>query len=119
MNRAAFVLAAVIPAWLASARADAAVDFQRDVRPILSDYCFKCHGPDDNARKGKLRLDRRDDAVKGGRSGPALVPGKPDVSELIKRVTSTDEGDVMPPPSSKKQLTAAQIRTLRQWIAEG
>src|SRR4051794_20747846 len=119
MNRASLVLAAVISASLACSRADAAVDFQRDVRPILSDLCFKCHGPDDGARKGKLRLDRREDAIKGGRNGPAFVPGKPDASELIKRITSEDESDVMPPPSTKKKLSAAQVRILRQWISEG
>ncbi|HKB42143.1 MAG TPA: DUF1549 domain-containing protein, partial [Gemmataceae bacterium] len=119
MNRAAFVPLAALAICLAPARASAAVDYQRDVRPILADTCFKCHGPDDNARKGKLRLDSRAGALKGGRNGPAIVPGKPDDSELVKRLTSDSPSEVMPPPSTGKKLSPAQIRALRQWIAEG
>ena len=89
MNRTATALA-VLAAFSAPARA---VDFQRDVRPILADHCFKCHGPDEKARKGKLRLDVRDDAVKGGRSGPAIVPGKA-AGELLARVTTADHKHV-------------------------
>jgi hypothetical protein len=94
----------------------APVDFNRDVRPILSGQCFACHGPDEKARKAKLRLDVREDAVKAG----AVVPGKPDESELLKRIATTDADLQMPPPASKKPaLTAAQVATLKQWIAEG
>src|SRR5438094_2345663 len=82
------------------------VDFQRDVRPLLSRHCFKCHGPDDKARKAKLRLDVRETAMKGGRSGePAVVPGKPDDSELVRRIFAADETEVMPPPSTKNPLS--------------
>src|SRR5205823_11394752 len=92
----------------------------RDVRPILSQHCFKCHGPDDTARKAKLRLDTREAALAGGRSGdPAVVPGKPGESELVRRISSDDETEVMPPPVARKPLTAAQKEILKQWVAAG
>ena len=72
----------------------AAVDFNRDIRPLISDRCFLCHGPAESTRKGGLRIDHRADAVKAG----AIVPGKPDDSELIKRVFSSSTDDRMPPP---------------------
>jgi len=110
----------VVAAALGSPTLAAPVDFQRDIRPILADNCFKCHGPDEGARKGKLRLDTRDAALAGGRSGDdAIAPGKPDASPLLERILSTDAGRVMPPPASKKELTKAQIDLLRRWIAEG
>ena len=74
-------------------------DFARDVRPLLSQYCFKCHGPDEKTREGALRLDDRASALAGGDSkSPAIVPGKSIASELIKRITSKDPDSVMPPP---------------------
>jgi hypothetical protein len=97
------------------ARADGKLDFNRDVRPILSDKCFACHGPDTSKVKGKLRLDVRDIAVKRG----AFVPGKPDESELIRRIVAADADEMMPPPKSNKHLTAAEKQTLKRWIAEG
>ncbi|HUR52683.1 MAG TPA: PSD1 and planctomycete cytochrome C domain-containing protein [Gemmataceae bacterium] len=110
-----FSLAIVLALSAAPARS-APVDFNRDVRPILSGQCFQCHGPDEKARKAKLRLDIRDDAVKAG----AIVPGKPDESELLKRIVSTDAETRMPPGASKKPpLTVAQVATVKQWIAEG
>ena len=100
--------------------ADDAPDFSRDVRPILSQHCFKCHGPDDKARKGGLRLDIRDSATKEAKSGAvALVPGQPDKSELVARIFSTDEDELMPPPSVKRTLTPEQKDTLRRWVAAG
>ncbi len=97
-----------------------APDFSRDVRPILSQHCFKCHGPDDKARKGGLRLDIRESAMKEAKSGGlALVPGKPDQSELVARIFTKDEDEVMPPPSTKRVLTPEQKDTLRRWIAAG
>src|SRR5438445_5519605 len=73
-------------------------DFSREVRPILSSKCFACHGPDEAARKGKLRLDVREFALKAAKDGALpIVPGKPTESEIIKRVTTSDEDDVMPP----------------------
>lgn len=94
--------------------ADGPVDFNHDVRPILSQYCFKCHGIDDKSRKAKLRLDVREAATRAGSSDEiAIVPGKPDQSEIIKRIVSNDEDEVMPPPSMKVKLTDAQKQTLR------
>jgi hypothetical protein len=96
------------------------ISFNRDVRPILAEHCFHCHGMDEKNRKGRLRLDERDAALKGGRSeGPAIVPGKPNESALIKRVTAHDDDMVMPPPKVKNPLNAKQIGNLKQWIAEG
>ena len=90
-------------------------NFNRDVRPILAENCFACHGPDSASRKADLRFDRRDVAVKAG----AIVPGKPDESEMIHRIFSADNDEVMPPPSLHKQLTAAQKEKLKAWIAAG
>lgn len=91
------------------------VEYNRDVRPILSDNCFLCHGPDKNTRKAKLRLDIREDAI----AQEAFVPGKPDESELVKRLFTTDPDDIMPPPDSHKHLTDAQKDILKRWIAQG
>jgi hypothetical protein len=90
-------------------------EYNRDVRPVLAENCFACHGPDSAARKAKLRLDVRDEAIKAG----AIVPGKPDESAALLRVLSDDPQDVMPPPKTKKVLTKAQKDLLRQWIAAG
>ena len=95
-------------------------DFTRDVRPILARYCFKCHGPDDKARKAELRLDGREFAMKAAESGAhAVVPGKADESELVKRIFSTDEDEVMPPPAAKMPITPEQKEVLRKWVAAG
>ncbi|MGE3806503.1 MAG: PSD1 and planctomycete cytochrome C domain-containing protein [Gemmataceae bacterium] len=103
-----------------AARSAEPVDFQRDIRPILSDNCFLCHGQDEGTRKGRLRLDSLEHALKGGRSGePAFVAGKPGMSELVKRVAAGDAKGLMPPAKSGKKLTAAQIDLLRRWVAEG
>ena len=96
------------------------VQFNRDVRPILSGHCFKCHGPDDATREADLRFDQRDVAIAAAASGSvAIVPGKPDESELLKRITSADHDVLMPPPAANKPLTDAQKQTLRDWIATG
>ncbi len=89
-------------------------DFARDVRPILAQYCFKCHGPDDQARKAKLRLDDRAAALERG----AFVPGKPAESELVARIFAADE-TTMPPPATKLMLTPAQKDILKRWIEVG
>ena len=97
-----------------------AIDFNRDVRPILSENCFKCHGPDEGAREAKLRLDRREAALQPAKSGEtAIVPGHPERSEMILRITDTGDIDVMPPVETGKKLQPAQIETLRRWIAQG
>ena len=99
----------------AAAHAAQPVSFNRDVRPILSDNCFYCHGNDPTHRKAKLRLDVREGALKN----EAFVPGKPDESDLIKRILTSDADDLMPPPDSHKKLTPQQKEVLRQWIAQG
>jgi hypothetical protein len=98
-----------------AARAAGEVEYNRDVRPILVENCFACHGMDSAARKAGLRLDQRDDAIKM----EAVVPGKPDASELVKRILADNPKQVMPPPATKKKLTAAQKDVLRRWIAQG
>jgi hypothetical protein len=104
---------------LASA-ASAAPAFNRDIRPILSENCFPCHGQDEKHRGGKLRLDLRDEALAPRDGGPAIVPGKPEASALMQRVTSKDPERVMPPPDSHLALLKpAQIALLEAWIADG
>lgn len=113
----------VLPVMLALplvARSADKVDFRKDVRPILAEHCFACHGPDDSSRKGKLRLDTRNNALAKARSGAAaIVPGKLMESELMQRITSQDENEVMPPPKHGKPLNAKQIATFKQWIEQG
>lgn len=95
-------------------------DFTREVRPILSQHCLVCHGPDEKSRKAGLRLDVRDAALKGGKGdGAAIVPSKPDASAVMARIISHYADEVMPPPGEKKPLSSAQIDTLRRWIAAG
>jgi len=96
-----------------------AVQFSRDVLPILSDNCFKCHGPDEKARKAKLRLDVKEGAFRVKDGVAVIVPGKPGQSELIKRITSKDPDEMMPPPDSNRKLTAHQIELLTRWVEEG
>jgi hypothetical protein len=94
--------------------------FTRDVRPILARHCFKCHGIDDKARKAGLRLDVREAALRPSRSGtPAIVPGKPDESELIRRIFAADGREMMPPPHAKNPLTEADKALLKRWVAAG
>ena len=96
--------------------ADATVDFAREIEPILIKRCSECHGPD--KQKGELRLDSRALALKPAKSGKlALVPGKPEESEILKRVLASDPDDVMPP--KEPRLTAAEVDSLRRWIAAG
>ncbi len=95
------------------------VDFNREVRPIISEKCYHCHGPDEGSRKAKLRLDVRDDALQDRDGVRAIVPGKPDDSELMLRVRSKDPDEVMPPPKEHHIISPAECDTLRRWIAEG
>src|SRR5438477_11621002 len=98
---------------------DAKVGFNRDVRPIMSDTCFRCHGPDKNARMAGMRLDIRDEAIRPTRSGRTpIVPGDPDKSEIVARILASGR-TVMPPASAHKELTEAQKNTIRRWVAEG
>src|SRR5690349_2532904 len=96
----------------------AGVDFQREVRPILSDACFHCHGPDKATRMAGLRLDTKDGAFGERKGGAPVVPGKPDASLLIQRVSHPDAARRMPPVSSHKTLSAKQVDTLKRWVAE-
>lgn len=97
-----------------------AIDYSKDIQPVLAEHCFHCHGQDEHSRKGKLRLDVRDAALQGGKSdGPAILPGQPDQSPLIARILSHDEDEVMPPPDEKKPLKSSDVAKLKQWIAEG
>ncbi|MEX2264755.1 MAG: PSD1 and planctomycete cytochrome C domain-containing protein [Bryobacteraceae bacterium] len=97
----------------------AQVSFNRDIRPIMSDTCFRCHGPDKNARMAGLRLDIRDEALKTTMTGiTPIVPGDPDRSAIVQRVFATD-ARIMPPAHAHKELTQAQKETIRRWVAEG
>src|SRR5438874_7298616 len=87
------------------------LEYNRDVRPILAENCFACHGPDSAARKADLRLDLRDEAV----TAEAFVPGQPDKSALVERIFSTVKSEVMPPHKTNKTLSATQKATLKQW----
>src|SRR5438552_9039749 len=95
------------------------VRFNRDVRTILSENCFACHGPDGHQRKADLRLDTRDGLFGKLDDGAPVVPGKIDQSLLFQRVTQANPKKLMPPPKTGKTLTAAQIDTLKRWIEQG
>ena len=109
-----------VPAFAGLAAAESSASatkpgYNRDIRPVLSENCFACHGPDKNQRKGKLRLDVREAALEKD----AIVPGKPNESEIVKRIYTTNADDAMPPPESHKTLTPHQKELLERWIAEG
>ncbi|MEY2598946.1 MAG: hypothetical protein RLZZ142_1205 [Verrucomicrobiota bacterium] len=108
------------PQTASAAAAPDKLQFNRDIRPILSDLCFSCHGPDNDKRKGDLRLDLREPALKGGKSeAKAVIPGKSAESEIIKRILSDDDDEHMPPKKGGKHLKPQQIALLRRWIDEG
>lgn len=121
LTRPAFVIACLLAAASTSSADDPQpVDFNKQVRPILSNACYKCHGPDEEQREAGLRLDVREEALAPAESGkPAIVPGEPEKSPLVARVHSTKKGIQMPPPESNKTLSDTDKETLRQWIAEG
>ncbi len=99
----------------AASAEDESIQYNRDVRPILAEYCFNCHGPDSASRKADLRLDQRDAAIESG----AIAPGSADDSELLRRILSDDPDEQMPPPALKKLLTPQQKETLQRWIEQG
>ena len=103
----------LLAASQATAQIPAKIDFNRDVRPILSDKCFACHGPDEKVRKGDLRLDTRAGAIAN-----AVVPGKPEASTLIERITTKEPEELMPPAKTGKKLTAREVEILTQWVKE-
>ncbi|MFT4550927.1 MAG: hypothetical protein ACI8XO_003394 [Verrucomicrobiales bacterium] len=104
--------------FVASAQA-AKIEFNRDVRPILSNNCFYCHGPDENHRKADLRLDNRAGAIEERKGDRAIDPTALSDSELIHRILSTDEDEMMPPPETHHKLTAAEKQTLKEWVEQG
>ena len=115
----------VATAGLVVARAETGPDFQREIRPILSNTCFKCHGPDGAERKGGkegsggLRLDTEEGSRADLDGSVAVLPGHPEKSELIARITTTEKDDVMPPPKSGKKLTAREVELLTAWVKSG
>lgn len=110
----------ILHGWVYAAEPKGAIDYNRSIRPILSDRCFKCHGPDAAERKSGLRLDLRDDALRAAESGEkAIVPGKSTESRLVSRIFSKDADEQMPPPDSNKKLTDAERDLLKKWIEQG
>src|SRR5262245_42569447 len=96
------------------------VDFNRDIRPIFSQHCYACHGPDEQRRKAGLRLDLQEGAFKELKSGNhALVAGEPSKGTLVERISATDPEEVMPPPKHNKPLKPEQIVLLTRWVQEG
>jgi len=115
------LLLLLLASWPGLGWAEDKVDYQRSVLPILSSYCFPCHGPDAGKRKAKLRLDQRESAVGKARSGrKAIVAGNVSASELVRRITAEDEDDDrMPPEDEGLEMSAGQIAILKKWIEQG
>ena len=109
-------IAALFAAYLLPAQT---IDFQREIRPILSENCFQCHGPDSGSRQADLRLDRRDSALESRAGGTPIVPGKSAESMVYQRISSPDAAFRMPPAEAHKTLTPAQIATVQRWIDAG
>jgi hypothetical protein len=95
------------------------VDFNTQIQPILSENCYACHGPDAATVESGLRLDSEEDALKGGESGKAMVPGDPGKSLILQRITESDRDELMPPPEKKDSLKPEQVALIRKWIVEG
>src|SRR6266496_6191754 len=95
------------------------VDFSSQIRHLISSKCFSCHGPDESSRKAKLRLDLREEAIKDHKGSLAIVPGDAAGSELVRRITTADPDDLMPPPKTGRTLSAAEIDLLKRWIQQG
>ena len=113
--RTAILTILVLP-W---AQAEEPISFSRQIRPILSENCIACHGPDDKARKAKLRLDEEASAKSNREGDIAIVPGKPELSSIIQRIESKDPDDVMPPPKQHKVISPDQVALLKTWIRQG
>lgn len=119
-SRRTAVTAVVVLGWCAAVSAATTVDFNRDVRPIFSEHCYACHGPDENKRKAGLRLDIHEEALKELKSGNrAVVPSDLTKSALIQRVMAADPEEIMPPVKHAKPLSTAQVDTLKRWVQEG
>ena len=106
-------------AFLAFPALTLAVDFNRDVRPILSDKCFACHGPDEHERKADLRLDTKEGAFANLGGYFSIVAGKPEQSEIWNRIDHDDPDEIMPPPKFHKPMTTEEKQIIKEWIAEG
>ncbi len=115
----ALLLGCLAAPSIVTAKPAAKIDFNRDIRPLLSDNCFGCHGPDEKTRKGKLRLDLPEGAFKARDPLPAITPKDLAKSELWNRITTKDEDDLMPPADSHKKLLPEQIELIRKWIVQG
>lgn len=110
----------VSPVQLAFSEPAARLSFNQTVQPILSENSYACHGPDPGARKAKLRLDRAEFAyVPRDKSGPAIIPGRPDKSHFLQKVEAKNPKNRMPPPEAHKTLKPQQIALLREWIKQG
>lgn len=103
----------------ALAAGERTVSFNRDIRPILADHCYRCHGPDPSSRKADLRLDTREGATEVRDGSAAIVPGDPGASSLVERIRTHDLDDLMPPPEIKKPLSPDQVGLLQDWIRQG
>jgi len=113
---ALMVMAGVIPSDLVSSEI---ISFNRDIRPILSENCFYCHGQDAKKRKADLRLDTFSGATADLGGHQAIVPNKVELSEMIVRIESLDSDEQMPPPDSNRHVSPEQLQLLKRWIAEG
>ncbi len=114
-----FVTLGLCSAQVKPAKAPPPVDFQRQIRPILSDFCFHCHGPDKGTRMAGMRLDTKDGALTLRKSGTPIVPGKAAESLVYQRISNPDATKRMPPEYAHKTLTPEQVETVRRWIDEG
>ena len=114
-----FVMTGLCPAQVKSAKTSPPVDFQREIRPILSNSCFLCHGPDKGTRMAGMRLDTKEGALGARKNGTPIVPGNAKDSLVYQRITAPDAAKRMPPEYSHKVLTPEQIETVRRWIDEG
>ena len=112
--RPALSLLAILLLISTARAADDRLRFNRDIRPILSENCYHCHGPDDDAREAELRLDTEE-----GAKEYAIVEGDSAASDLVERITSSDADTVMPPPESERSLSPSQIELIRRWIDQG
>ena len=114
-----FVLVIVFLSSAALARGEQEISFAHQIRPLLSRNCLACHGPDQEKRKAKLRLDIREEAIAARQGGPAILPGNSFKSAMYARITSSDPEERMPPVDSGHKLNTNEIDLLRQWIDEG
>ena len=114
----AFLVALAVFAWGAPAANAQGIDFNRDIRPILSDHCFACHGPDEEKLEADLRLDSRDGLFRESDDIHVVVPGELQRSELFRRISSTDPDEQMPPKDFGRPLKPAQIELIRRWIED-